>query len=251
MKSFSSGVSDDVSLPSWTTLAPGVHVHPDHATLLSLLDQAPFRRAHLGAWLLASGGTFLDGFSVFMLGMAIPLVQRDLALTPVELGFLGSALLAGAIVGASVGGRLADRFGRKPILVFTMFFAGVAAVAAATARDAAGLIAAQAVLGVAVGMDFPTSSSYIAECMPRRDRGRVMVATIAAQAVGMVVAAQVAGVVFARTEDLGAWRILFFAAAAVAGIFGLSRLFLVESPRWLMGAGRNREAVRAIARAWW
>ncbi|WP_121444999.1 MFS transporter [Brockia lithotrophica] len=234
--------------PSWTALAPGVHVHPDHATLLSLLDRAPFRRAHLIAWILASGGTFLDGFSVFMLGMAIPLVRQDLALTATDVGLLGSALLAGAIVGASVGGRLADHVGRKPVLIGTMFVAGFAAAAAAAARDAAGLVAALVVLGAGIGMDFPASSSYIAECMPRRDRGRVMVATIAAQAVGMVVASRVASTVFSHTADLGAWRILFFAAAAVGGAFGLARTLLGESPRWLMGVGRNREAVRAIAR---
>ncbi|MBE3551236.1 MAG: hypothetical protein BLITH_0749 [Brockia lithotrophica] len=145
--SSSADVSDGISPPLWTALAPGVHVHPDHATLLSLLDRALFRRAHLIAWDLASGGTFLDGFSVFMLGMAIPLVRQDLALAATEIGLLGSA----------------------------------------------------------IGMDFPTSSSYIAECMPLRNRARVMVATIAAQAVGMVVAPRVhAGVSRGRSRaDVG------------------------------------------------
>ena len=70
------------------TLAPGVVVHPDHATLISLLDNAPLRLPHYVAWFLSSGGTLLDGFSVFMLGMAIPLVVAEIAFTTFQLAFL-------------------------------------------------------------------------------------------------------------------------------------------------------------------
>ncbi|WMT46427.1 MAG: hypothetical protein RE468_11090 [Acidithiobacillus caldus] len=116
-----------------TRLAPGIVVHPDHASLIQLLDQAPLRLPHYLAWLLSSGGTLLDGLSVFMLGMAVPLVQREMAFTPWQLAFLGAGLVAGAVLGASGGGRLADRIGRKAVFLLDMFLLVLAALGAALA----------------------------------------------------------------------------------------------------------------------
>ncbi|MDD4887397.1 MAG: MFS transporter, partial [Thiomonas sp.] len=56
----------------------GATVHPDHARIIALLDAAPMRLPHDLAWALASGGTLIDGLSVFMLGMAIPLLVTSL-----------------------------------------------------------------------------------------------------------------------------------------------------------------------------
>ncbi|MDA8069952.1 MAG: MFS transporter, partial [Actinomycetota bacterium] len=100
-----------------------------HARLVALLDEAPLRLPHILAWALASGGTLLDGISVFMLGIAMPILTHDLALTPLQTGLLGAALVAGAIVGAATGGRLADRVGRKRVFLLDMLLMAVAAAA--------------------------------------------------------------------------------------------------------------------------
>jgi MFS transporter, putative metabolite transport protein len=71
--------------------------------VFSALDSAPMTPAHYVYWLLASGGTFLDGFSVVALGIALPLLKRDFAIAPTMLGLIGSALVLGAVVGAAVG----------------------------------------------------------------------------------------------------------------------------------------------------
>ncbi len=230
------------------TLAPGVAVHPDHATLLSLLDNAPLRLPHYVAWLLSSGGTLLDGLSVFMLGMTIPLVVREIAFTPLQLAFLGAGLVAGAVLGAATGGRLADHLGRKSVFLLDMFLLLLAALGAALSWEPWLLISTQTLVGVAIGMDFPVSSSYIAECMPHRSRGRMMVATIASQSVGMLLAAMLVLSLLHLHGAATVWRLFFVAEALIAALFLVARMQLPESPRWLMSKGRNREAVHALSR---
>src|ERR1700747_1426636 len=96
-----------------TTVSSKVHV-------FRALDNAPMTPAHYLYWLLASGGTLLDGFSVVSLGIALPLLKRDFAITPAMLGFIGSALVLGAVLGAAVGGMAADRIGRKRAFLVDM-----------------------------------------------------------------------------------------------------------------------------------
>ena len=95
----------------------------------ALLDGAPMGRRQYWLWLLASGGTLLDGFSIFSLGVAMPLVTRHFDLSPLMVGLIGSALVLGAVFGAAIGGPAADRFGRKPAFLVDM------AIIAAGAAD--------------------------------------------------------------------------------------------------------------------
>ena len=222
--------------------------HPDHEQMIRLLDAAPMRRQHYVAWALASGGTLIDGVSVFMLGAALPLLTHDLRLSALPTGLLAAALVAGAVVGAAAGGRLADRLGRKAVFLFDMVVVALAAAVSALTGSAATLIVAQMLVGVGIGMDFPVSGSYVAECTPHGWRSRMMVATIACQAAGLLLAALLATALLSGAPSAWVWRWFFAAEVVMATLFLLARLTLPESPRWLMGQGRNREAVHALAR---
>ncbi|HHY56048.1 MAG TPA: MFS transporter [Chloroflexi bacterium] len=226
----------------------GVLADSGHQQIIQLLDNAPLRRQHIWVWALASGGTLVDGFSVFMLGIALPLLSNALSLTAVQSGLLGAALVAGAAFGAALGGRLGDRLGRKMVFLLDMALLMPAALISALIENALGLLIAQAVVGVAIGMDFPVSGSYIAECMPHRQRSRMMVATIASQSAGMLLAAALSLVLLEVVTYATVWRWFFGAEAVVAAIFLLARLSLPESPRWLMGQGRNQDAVHMLQR---
>jgi MFS family permease len=232
------------------TAAPGASaaVHPDHAQIIALLDDAPMRLPHDLAWALSSGGTLIDGLSVFMLGMAIPLLVQNLGLSVLQTGLLGAALVAGAIFGAALGGRLADRIGRKTVFLLDMALLAVATGFSALTWNAWGLIAAQLAVGIGIGMDFPVSGSYVAECMPHRRRSRMMVATIACQSVGLLLAALLCMALLHLAPSPSVWRWFFATETLIAVLFLLGRLNLPESPRWLMGQGRNREAVHMLER---
>jgi MFS family permease len=223
-------------------------VHPDHSQIIDLLDHAPMRLQHYVVWVLSSGGTLIDGISVFMLGMAIPLLRADQGLSSLQIGLLGAALVAGAIGGAASGGHLADRQGRKSVFLIDMIILAVAAGFSALTWNAWWLIAAQFMVGVGIGMDFPVSGSYVAECMPHQRRSRMMVATIACQSVGLVVAALLSQALLHLFPRPDVWRWFFTTEMLFALLFLLGRLNLPESPRWLMGQGRNREAVHMMER---
>lgn len=220
---------------------------PSHAaSVFSALDEAPMTWRHYAYWLAASGGAFLDGFSVSGLGVALPLLKRDFPISPLFVGLIGAALVLGAVLGSALGGVGADRFGRKRTFIADMAIIAIACFIGAAAPNARVILLSQFLLGVGVGIDFPTSGSYVSELMPRAARSRMTVATIALQSVGMAAAA-LAGLAILKlwpsTQD---WRLLFSAAGAIALLFLLGRVWLPESARWLATKGRIAEAMTLL-----
>ena len=211
------------------------------------LDSAPMGARQYWIWLLASGGTLLDGFSIFSLGVAMPLVKSHFALSPLMVGLLGSALLLGAAFGAAVGGPTADRFGRKPAFLVDMAIVAAGALLSATTDAPLWLLCGQFLVGIGIGIDFPVSASYVSETMPKRARSRMVVATIALQSVGLLVGAAVAIFMLRRWPSPADWKLFLGATGVGAGTFLLLRLSLPESPRWLTERSRAPEAARIVA----
>ncbi len=197
---------------------------------------------HYALWLVASGGAFLDGFSVVSLGLALPLLKQDFSLTPLIIGSMGSALVLGAAASAWLGGILGDRLGRKRVIVIDMAMLALAAMLGALAPDPWIVVLAQFLTGVGIGADFPTSATYVSEMMPRKARSRMTVATIAMQSVGMFAAA-LAGIGVLRLHPaVSDWRLFLGMGGALAVLFLLARLRAPDSVRWLVMTGRIAEA---------
>ncbi len=218
------------------------------ASVFAALDAAPMTPAHYLYWLVASGGTLLDGFSVVALGIALPLIERDFAISPTMVGLIGSALVLGAVIGAMLGGVAADRIGRKRAFVLDMAILAAGAALCALATGPWLIVAGQFVIGVGIGIDFPTSGSYVSEITPKAARSRMTVATIALQSVGMILAA-LAGIVVLRAHPaIGDWRLLVGMGGAIALLYLLARLGLPESPRWLAEKGLFAQAAAVLSR---
>jgi len=216
--------------------------------LLALLDDAPLRATHYRLWLLACGGTLLDGFSIFALGVALPLVNAEMRMSSATVGLIGAAMVFGAVVGAAVGGPAGDRFGRKKLMLADMALITAGAGLSAAARSPLLLFLGQLLVGVGIGIDFPVGGAYVSELMPSRTRGRMMVATIACQSVGMLLAAVLAMLILRLSDSPRAWRGFLAVDGATAALFLLSRLAMPESVRWLLSQGRNQEAAKMLVR---
>lgn len=99
------------------------------------------------------------------------------------------------------------------------------------------LFIGQFLVGVGIGIDFPVSSSYVSEVLPRRDRARLMVAMIACQSLGILVAAAITLVLLKTVESMQNWRLFLASEGIIAFLFFLLRLFsarqsaLVDGPR--------------------
>jgi MFS family permease len=221
---------------------------PAARTHLALMDGAAMGPRQYAIWLLASGGTLLDGISIFSLGVAMPLATQHFALSPLMVGLIGSALVLGAAFGAAFGGPAADRFGRKPLLLLDMAILAAGAFLSAFSGAPLIMLAGQFLVGIGIGIDFPVSASYVSETMPKNARSRMMVATIALQSVGMLVGAAVALTTLRLFGSNADWRPILGATGIGACLFLLARLTLAESPRWLMQHGRGPEAAKIVSK---
>jgi MFS family permease len=215
--------------------------------LTSLLDDSPLKNVQRWLWVLSTGGTLLDGFVVFALGVAMPLIIPEFHITPEAVGLVGSALVLGAVLGAGIGGPLADRLGRKRLMLADMIIIAMGAAGSALAKGPLTLFVGQLVVGMGVGIDFPVSSSYISEVSPRRDRDRIMVATIACQSIGMLLAAAIT-LLLLRHGSAQSWRLFLASEGLVALLFFVLRFSAPESPHWLMSRGKFTEAAKAFIR---
>jgi putative MFS transporter len=224
-----------------------VEIRPSQR-LTSLLDGSPLKPIQRWLWVLSTGGTLLDGFVIFVLGVAMPLIVAEFHLTPDVVGLVGGSLVFGAVFGAGLGGPMADHLGRKKLMLADMIIIAVGAATSALANGFPMLFVGQLLIGVGVGIDFPTSSSYVSEVLPKRSRARMMVATIACQSVGMLLAAMITLALLKNAQSAQIWR-LFLATEGVIGVFFfLLRLSEPDSPHWLMVRGRFAEAAQAFIR---
>ena len=213
-----------------------------------LLDESPLKALQRWLWVLCTGGTLLDGFAIFALGVAMPLIIAQFHITPEVVGLIGAALVFGAVLGAGIGGPTADRLGRKRLMLTDMIIIAAGAATSALATGPAMLFVGQLLVGVGIGVDFPVSSSYLSEVVPKRSRARMMVATIACQSVGMLLAAAITLLLLKNAEGTQNWRFFLAAEGAIAVLFFFLRLSEPDSPHWLMTRGRFAEAAEAFIR---
>ena len=216
--------------------------------LTSLLDESPLKPIQRWLWVLSAGGTLLDGFVIFVLGVAMPLIIAEFHLTPDVVGLIGASLVFGAVFGAGLGGPMADHLGRKKLMLADMTIIAAGAAISALANGSAMLFIGQLLVGVGVGIDFPAGSSYVSEVQPKRNRARMMVATIACQSVGMLLAAVITLVLLKNVHSTETWRLFLATEGVIALLFFFLRLSEPESPHWLMARGRFAEAAHAFIR---
>src|SRR5216110_58191 len=200
------------------------------------------------ALVLSTGGTLLDGFVIFALGVAMPLIIAEFHITPDVVGLIGAALVLGAVFGAGIGGPVADRLGRKRLMLADMIIICAGAATSALANGPIMLFIGQFLVGVGVGIDFPVSSSYISEVLPKRSRARMMVATIACQSVGMLLAAAITLLLLKNAGSAQSWRVFLAIEGIIALLFFLLRLSEPDSPHWLMTRGKFAKAAEAFIR---
>ena len=193
-------------------------------------------------WLLSAMGVLLDGFDLFVVGVALPFISRDFAPHPWELGLVAAAAPIGAIVGTVAGGRLCDRFGRRPVFVVDLGVFIVFAIASGLAWNVASLLVFRFILGIGVGADYPISATYVSEFMPARLRGRMLVGAFSFQAIGSLSGALIGLLILLVYPQSDAWRFMLAAGAVPALVILFLRRSTPESPRWCEMHGRTQEA---------
>ncbi len=196
--------------------------------------------------LVAATSGLLFGFDIAVINGAIVFLKKQWALTEFQTELAASALLAGCIAGAAVGGWFSDRYGRRKILMVSAVLFAVSALGAALPRNLTEFAVARILGGVAIGVASVLAPMYIAEVAPARLRGRLVSLNQMAIVTGILLAYFTNWILSFHGDQSWRWM---FAVAAVPALFFLIALFFVpESPRWLVEMGHDKEALRILAR---
>jgi MFS transporter, SP family, arabinose:H+ symporter len=213
---------------------------------------------------VASLGGFLFGFDTAVISGTVEFVEKQFALTKVEVGWFGSAALMGCIVGALFAGSMGDRFGRKPSLILAGIFYFVSALYSTIPSTFAVLVWARAIGGLGVGMASVLGPMYISEFSPARLRGRIVALYQLSIALGILVAylsnymllgisqsnpfGFAGGGFLHHTLVEEVWRGMFGAEMLPAALFTMLLFSIPDSPRWLVKAGKAQRAFAVLAR---
>src|SRR5215207_1535066 len=210
------------------------------------LDRLPFTREH-GRLVVGSGlGWALDAMDVGLISFVMAALAVQWQLSPTELSWIGSIGFAGMALGATLGGLLADRFGRRQVFAITLLIFGVATGAAALSWSVGALLVFRFLIGLGLGAELPVASTLISEFAPARVRGRVVVLLEAFWAIGWTLSALIGYFVVPRSDDGWRWALAIGAAPALYAV--VIRRGLPESVRFLELRGRVDEAEAAVRR---
>ena len=201
------------------------------------------RFVYVAASFAALGG-LLFGYDTGVISGALIFIKREFGLTTTAEEVVVSGVLLGATIGAIFGGKAADLFGRRRVLLVTAAIFGIGALASAVAPSPTILIISRVVLGLAIGLASTNVPVYLSEVAPPHARGWVVSLFQLAVTIGIVVA-YLTDYAFAGIEG---WRWMLGLAVVPALVFGTGMFFLPETPRWLIRGGHHEVAQRVLVR---
>jgi len=194
-------------------------------------------------------GGFLVGFDATVISGAVPFVRAYFGLGgtagSLKLGWAVSCLGWGAMAGNLAAGALSDRFGRRSVLLLTAVLFLASSLTAAFSTRFAVFVAARICGGLGVGAAILTAPVYIAEIAPARSRGSL----VSLNQLMIVIGISISFFSNYFLLPLGAdsWRWMLGVQTVPAALYFLLLILVPESPRWLLGKGREESALAALA----
>jgi MFS transporter, AAHS family, 4-hydroxybenzoate transporter len=180
----------------------------------------------------------VDGYDMFMVSFLAPLITADLGLSPVHIGQIFAAGLAGSMIGGLVLGPVADRIGRRPTLIASLVLAGAATVLCATATTFGAFAMLRFVAGFGLGGVLAAVIPLMAEHFPAERRN----AAVTLMFVGYPFGAVLGGAITAMLLGYG-WRNLFIGTGIVTFLVIIAALWLPEPLKEQSAAsGRGTQA---------
>lgn len=203
------------------------------------IDDLPMNRFLRKIIVFSSGGAFLDGYVLSIIGVALVQATTQLHLSDSEVAATGAASLAGIFFGSLAGGYFTDRFGRRVMFIIDISAIGLASVLALVIDAGWQLLVLRLLLGFFIGADYPIATSLIAEFTPISHRSVGMGLVAGAWYLGATAAAFIGWLLY----DAGrGWRWMLASAVIPCIALLIGRHDIPESPRWLARRGQLQQA---------
>ena len=198
------------------------------------IDAQPLGGFQLRLLLTCAAVLFLDGFDTQAIGFVAPALAKEWGVTKAALGPVFSAGLFGLMIGALLFGPLADRLGRKNIIIASTVAFGLGALATAFVQDVGGLIAIRFLTGLGLGGAMPNAVALTSEFNPRRRRATMVMIMFC----GFSIGAALGGLLAAALIPQFGWRSVFVVGGAAPLLLApILALKLPESVRFLALTG--------------
>jgi len=219
---------------------------PSRHTIAARFERLPYTSYQARLTFILATCFAIDAVDLSMLSFLLAPVSNDLGLTPFEAGIAASSVFVGVAIGATAAGMLCDRYGRRRILIYTMYLWGAASLLTAFAWDLWSFSFLRFITGIGLGAELPAAFALVAECMPASRRasttGWMQIAASTATVLFNLLAL---GAVYFLGEAFG-WRAMFVFMFGAALFALYVRRAMPESPRWLESQGQHDEADREM-----
>ncbi|XP_076589114.1 synaptic vesicle glycoprotein 2B [Chaetodon auriga] len=219
------------------------------------VEQAGFGLFHWLLLVVCGWANASDAVEILCVSFLLPTARCDLLLSSSDMGLLTASIFLGMMVGGYMWGYMADQKGRRRVLVVSLTVNGVFGGLASVAPWFWLFLLLRFISGIGVGGSIPVIFSYFSEFMPRLRRGAMISALATFWMAGNILAAGLAWLVIPRTWahfslgwlDFQSWR-LFVVLCSVPSLTSalLFRLLMPESPKFLMEAAREKEAIHVF-----
>src|SRR5215471_144737 len=208
--------------------------------LREFIDRQPLSRFQISVAVLCSAIAFMDGFDAQSMGYVAPALIASLHVTRIALGPLISIGLVGMMIGALTFGVLADRLGRKPVLVTCILMFGALSLITATARSLDTLRIFRLLTGFGLGGAMPNTIALTSEYVPKRLRATAVMTMFCGFSIGAAAGGFIAAALISRFG----WQAVFVVGGSIPLLISIIAIaFLPESIRFLLLKGGHQKKV--------
>jgi MFS transporter, AAHS family, 4-hydroxybenzoate transporter len=216
------------------------HVHRD---IREFLNGLPIGKKQWIVFLLCFAATTTEGFDTIVMAFIAPAVSHDWHLPPAAVAPLTAMGLLGLLVGSIVGGAMADRVGRRIVVIVAIAWFAIAAILSSGAQSMAQLIVMRLITGVGIGAAMPATSAFVAEYSPDRSRAAMLSAVMC----GILFGSAAAGFVTSYGVGVLGWRgMLALSGVLPLCVAGLFIWQVPESPLYMVANHKSNDAVQRV-----
>ena len=207
------------------------------------IDEGGFTSLQKWAYIFAALAIVLDGFDGQMIGYAIPLIMKEWDVTRGVFSIAVASGLMGMAIGSLSAGVFADKLGRKPVLITSIFLFGSATFLIGYAPDVTTIAIIRFFAGLGIGAALPAATTLTAEFIPFRFRTIAVTTAIVCYPLG----GMLAGLAASQILPTAGWRVFFFIGGTMPIVYAFIMIFVMrESPKYLARQASRWDELRAL-----